>query len=207
LGRLEKLPQLGSEPTQFYALLKPVLQYFVMSFDKPTDPAVINFWNKIAHHESGGSGSSYLSGWITAFCVWKPNGEYLYSTPPKEPDLYYPNPSDDIDGTVYHIIDTDDIPEGYASVPVKVDDNGVIYKTRMAAGLVGIRVTSSGDILDEGHAHDYNSSSRWDPNGGLVPAILQPQPGQLTGLDSLQPVSGWWIYGVKEADGGDNKKE
>lgn len=58
---------------------------------------------------------------------------------------------------MFHIVDTDKIPRGYSSVPVKLDDNGVEYDTDMLAGMVGIHAGSEG-------------------------------------LDTIQPVSGWWMY-------------
>jgi hypothetical protein len=206
LKRLEMLPRLGPEPAQFYALLKPVLQNFVMSFDSPTDPAVVEFWSKVAH-QSGGSGPHYLSGWITAFCFWKPDGKCLYSSPkgPIQPGGFSPRYLGcNLDGTLYHKVNTDNIPDGHAAVPVTVDDNGRLYETRMVAGSVGICVTSSGDILDEGRGHNNNRRFTCSPNGELVPYDMEPQPGQFPGLDSLQPVSGWWLYEVAEAPKGGN---
>ena len=66
------------------------------------------------------------------------------------------SPGCNLDGTLYYKVNTDNIPEGHAAVPVTVDDNGGIYKTRMVAGSVGICNTSSGDILDEGYSYCCN---------------------------------------------------
>lgn len=79
----------------------------------------LDFWGKICHYISGGSGPSYLSGWICAFCSINPDGKWL----PKE----YKN-------SIYGKIDTDDVPCAYITVPVVVDDNGTIYNTTMFAG-------------------------------------------------------------------------
>jgi len=79
------------------------------------------------------------------------------------------------------------------SVPVTVNDNGHEIKTRMVAGSVGIAVWSSGDKLDMSQTHAY-----WKREGfrrEYVPIKLEV--GVMTGLDSLQPVSGWWMYEVK----------
>jgi hypothetical protein len=114
LKRLEILPRFGPEPTQFYTLLKPVLRYFVMSFDSPTDPPVLGFWSKIAD-QSGGSEPFYLSGWITAFCFWKLDEKCLYSPPggPIEPEGFDPYcPGCNFDGTLYHKVNTNNIPNG-----------------------------------------------------------------------------------------------
>src|SRR5262249_10906954 len=45
LNRLEMLPRLGPEPTQFCELLKPILSNFVATFDSPSDARVLDFWS------------------------------------------------------------------------------------------------------------------------------------------------------------------
>lgn len=52
--------------TQWYDLLKPALTKFVESFVDPKGQAIKDFWQTIAHYESGGSGPTYLSG----ECSW-----------------------------------------------------------------------------------------------------------------------------------------
>ncbi|KAI4254098.1 MAG: hypothetical protein LQ352_003290 [Teloschistes flavicans] len=70
--------------------------------------------------------SSYWSGWITAFCFWDSDGKSMYTarglTTLK------------LDDATYHQIDSDDVPPGYSSVPVRVDDNGVEFDATMIAG-------------------------------------------------------------------------
>ncbi|BCR88233.1 DUF4419 domain-containing protein [Aspergillus chevalieri] len=63
----------------------------------------------------------------------------------------------------------------FASVPVTVDDNGKMYDTVKLAGLVGIQAQSSGVMLDS------------------------PEE---TGLDSIQPVLGWWMYEKRKDSAG-----
>ena len=208
LKRLEKLRSLGSEPEQFCDLLKPVLTYFLASFDSPNAPFIIDFWQKVAH-KSGGSGPCYLSGWITAFCFWDEDGKSLYAPQGTGPSGSVTaqgfrtsrNPAYSLDGTLYHRVDMRSIPSGFASVPVKVDDNGVEYDTIMVAGSVGIQVTSSGQIVDV-----YVRPHHWarGSNGKMEPqySVPVPQTGP-PGLDSLQPVSGWWMYEkVGDEEGG-----
>ncbi|RAL02887.1 DUF4419 domain-containing protein [Aspergillus ibericus CBS 121593] len=127
-AKLERLPSLGTEPARFASLLEPILENFVASFDQPDSPELGKFWNSCVHHEFG-SGSSTLSGWITAFCFWNEDGE-----PRQE--------SDGLDGE-YISIDTDRIPSGMVSVPVNLIDNCVSMRTRMVAGSVGIEATDS----------------------------------------------------------------
>jgi hypothetical protein len=64
----------------------------------------------------------------------------------------------------------------------------------------------SRDILDEGYGHNDSHIGRYSPNGQFVPYVMEPQPGLLSGPDSLQPVSGWWIYEVAETKEDGNSK-
>jgi hypothetical protein len=59
--RADRLLNFGDEPKQWYRLLRPVLDRFVMSFDKPNAEETKEFWQKIAHYYNGGSGPTYLS--------------------------------------------------------------------------------------------------------------------------------------------------
>ncbi|ODM14865.1 hypothetical protein SI65_09617 [Aspergillus cristatus] len=175
LKKLDKIPQLGKEPAQFAELLTPVLKRFVACFDDPASPDLRDFWGRCAHYYSGGSGPTYLSGWVTAFCFWNEYGEPLYHGRPGEWDT-----GCELDGVAFHRVETEDIPAGYASVPVKLNDNGMEYDTMMLAGMIGIQASSSGQLL-EGASE--------------------------TGLDSIQPVSGWWMYEKTKESGSREQTE
>lgn len=177
-SRLDKLETFGAEPSQFCRLLRPVISHFIDSFDDPTSDDVISFWQRIAHKNYMGSGSAYYSGWITAFCFWNEDGESLYRVP-----VYgdyvdgtsweeVQSPLLRLDGVSFHTVDTDKVPSGYSSVPVKVDDNGDIFDATMVAGSVGINCSSSGDELD----------------GGLVE------------LDTVSAETGWWMFESKDPE-------
>ena len=58
------------------------------------------------------------------------------------------------------------IPQGYGSVPVKVDDHGEEIETVMVAGSVGSESSSSGKEME----------------------------GVGVDSDTMQPVSGWWMF-------------
>lgn len=137
LKRIEKLKEYGEEPTEFYKLLRPVISRFVRSFDDPTSKETISFWQRIAHYIPGMSGPSYYSGWITAFCFWGAEGKTLWK--PRSCSRYMGDPALELDGVAYHLIESDDIPAGFTSVPVKVDDNGYVFMAKMVAGSIGTR--------------------------------------------------------------------
>ena len=181
LRRLEKLPNLGPEPAQFYTLLKPILTRFVSSFDLPDSPETKDFWRKIAD-QSGGSGPTYVSGWITAFCFWDQDGKSLYAPTGESPSRSITDHL--LDDLLYHRVKLDDIPFGHLSVPVKVDDNGTPYETIMVAGSMGIRIRSSEEALA-----GFNT-----PQAPLY-------------LDSLQPESGWIMFeAVGKTEGSEKTK-
>ncbi|KAF4956354.1 hypothetical protein FGADI_3931 [Fusarium gaditjirri] len=128
LKRLDKLDEMGEEPTGFAKFLRPVLRNMILSFTQPSDPAIHTFWNQIVdiHRMSGGD---RISGWITAFCYWDNEGI-----------VHSPNRADcTFDGLMYTYVDTDSIPCGYVTVPVEVDDSGTKYNCKMLAGSVGIQ--------------------------------------------------------------------
>lgn len=178
LTRLEKLKTFGDEPTYWYHLLKPVVSRFVMTFDNPASPELNHFWTRIVHRR-GGSGVDEISGWLTAFCLWNEDGRMLYNLN-VHPSTLTPLPSwagrqraEDqalsLDGQTYGRFDMEDLPRGYASVPVKYNDNGYKFDAVILAGSVGIKRGSSGKVTAEGQV----------------------------GVDTLQAVSGWWMYEKK----------
>ncbi|KAH7094535.1 hypothetical protein FB567DRAFT_510416 [Paraphoma chrysanthemicola] len=191
LHRLDKLEELGSEPTDWAALLRPVLRRFIQSFDinatAEVEQDVKDFWSRIAH-VSGGSGPSYISGWLTAFCFWRNDGKCMYKK--REPVSQQPQPETgssrssrparikrsssyfELDDVVFHVVDTSDIPAGFASVPVKVDDNGTVHNTKMVAGSLGIAASESGEKGETGEGK----------------------------LDSVRSLSGWLMYEIKEGE-------
>ncbi|THU86503.1 hypothetical protein K435DRAFT_683495 [Dendrothele bispora CBS 962.96] len=166
LARIEKLKEFEEEPTLWYNLLHPILTRFVRAFDDPNGQENIDFWNKVAHYDSMGSGPTYLSGWITAFCAWNEDGQWIGNKPGKELRENEFAMELSLDDTRYHWLDSSEVPAGYASVDVKLDDNGEIFDTIMVSGLVGMRVFPSND-------------NKLSENGSQ---------------DAVKPLPGWWIF-------------
>jgi hypothetical protein len=165
LLRLDKLDEFGHEPTVFAKLLRPVVKHFANAFDmieegKTPDP---DFWGKICHYHSGGSGPSYISGWLSAFAVWTNKGKWqggnmdLIEEPIPEEERaalksrhFGPPPSLVLDGLRYPCINTGEIPPGYCEVDVKLNDNGHEMDCMMVAGHVGNTLSATGpkEIMD-----------------------------------------------------------
>lgn len=137
----------------FTTLLRPIIRQLMASFDAIAvghEPN-LDFWGKVCHEENMGSGPTYLSGWLTAFCVWDADGKW------QGPDLDadHPKPEKEeeaadntFDASIYGRISMEDIPVGFADVPVTVIDSGVSIPCMMVAGHVGARMSGSGDSMD-----------------------------------------------------------
>lgn len=88
---------------------------------------------------------------------------------------------------------------------MRLNDNGKIYNAKNMAGMVGNKATSSGQILDETdddiELHPLHIRSSGELLQREYTTAIRPEQEV---LDSIQPVSGWWIYepedpGMEEA--------
>ncbi|KAG8876103.1 hypothetical protein FRB97_004457 [Tulasnella sp. 331] len=228
ITKIDKLKTFGPDTAYWYTFLEPVLRRFVDTFDDPTKSETKDFWNRVCHYTGGGSGPTYLTGWITAFCFFTPAGKALcYNQAGKPQNAKYiashtwgssPEAVLDLDGTLYHRIDTEDIPNGYAEVDVKLDDNGTLFDTVMVAGLVGVGVSDSNvpetqekreavekpkidaarKALEEQKAK--KQQEEWElqqAQYALENAIkISERPLHDGKGDVIQPISGWWLFHV-----------
>jgi hypothetical protein len=94
-------------------MLLPILDQFI---DAARGNPDVNFWNKIANQVGGGSGPSWLSGWITAFCIFSKDGDW-------NGDEKTINDWGATKTAEWLYIDTDEIPTGYVTCPVKIEDD------------------------------------------------------------------------------------
>ena len=138
LNRIEKLEMFGDEPTAWAKLLRPILSRFVSSFDGAPD---LDFWSKICHYHSGGSGPDEICGWITAFAVWSDKGKWQGPNPNYEPreevdrysGMYYLR----LDDARYGVMDAGSVPAGYCEVDVTFNDDAVKHDCMMVSGHMG----------------------------------------------------------------------
>ncbi|KAK5682333.1 hypothetical protein LTS10_005459 [Elasticomyces elasticus] len=142
LSRLEKLRTYGEETGRFADLLQPVIRRFIKSLEDPDAEDVKYFWNKVVNRKSQGSGDTYLSGWITAFCFWGDKGECLAKPGEVDEPLT-------LDGIEYHAIETNfRVPLGMITVPLLIIDSVGVDETVMVAGSTGIRCLGDGVAPD-----------------------------------------------------------
>ena len=183
-ARLEKLRGFGT-PEQhphlhdWADLLTPIMSRFVDAFSAfPTPDAVSasgqeirEFFQRICHYRSGGSGPAYISGWLTYFCAFNEDGKWQLPTSKADPSDWYMMGTDDpsvsgpgIPGEKWvPRIKMADIPPGYGEVEVTLDDNGNESDCVMVSGSVAYEVS-----------------------------------GEKT--DTLSPKTGWWMFVVDEKE-------
>ncbi|KPM41850.1 hypothetical protein AK830_g4747 [Neonectria ditissima] len=144
-ARLDKLDEMGEEPGLFADMLRPILRYMIMSFEDPTNPKVVSFWNKIVtRHE--------LSGWGKSF-----------HTQNKV-----------LDGVEYPQVEVREVPSGFNTIPVMIDDNGKTTQCIILAGSLGIQALPE-DTTEE-------------PSGG------EASEGNQTALTRVRPLAGWIVF-------------
>ncbi|KAI1071682.1 hypothetical protein LB507_005127 [Fusarium sp. FIESC RH6] len=210
LTRLDKLEKMGEEPTRFAELLRPVVRKMILSFEQPANPDIKNFWNSIADMHNM-SGATTLTGWITAFCFWNDEGKAQNG-----------GWGCTLDGLSYPSVETQDIPGGFVTVPVKVIDHGKVHNCRMLAGSIGIQALPDYDYDPVAAKAYYEAREEYfddeeqqllerlsegrgeKDDGALEERQEEKQEGGSTGkknvgFPGIQPVSGWMIYEDKDA--------
>ena len=112
-------------------LMKKWLELLTVVLDEFVDTKCgvdnMEFWDRICHYKGGGSGPTYLSGWITTFAVFNKDGKW-------QGDRREVRRFRKVIKTDWPLIDTQDVPSGATAVPVLIDDNGKKYEGHMIAG-------------------------------------------------------------------------
>ena len=157
------------------------------------------------------SGGEFVTGWAVAFCYWDEEGKRLARIPaektlePGERDdgeslgnldkkdeeiCEHPecSPSEYLSSLPgneeFGRLDVSDIPAGFVTVPVKIDDNGHEIEAEMLAGSIGLSCLSN-----------------------YLLETTKPGAGEAIGsksddvLDTLQPQLGWFMYEVFPPEG------
>ncbi|CAL8143483.1 unnamed protein product [Orchesella dallaii] len=152
LGRLEKLKEYDLQP--WYELLHPIITKFVDARQGRIDQ---RFWRTIVDRREEGSGVDYISGWITAFCVFDVEGNWQPAfrqgrgeTPlqrwlkSNQTNAALASRGNELTWLSYPEqwpqVDMGDIASGIVEVDVKINDNGEEYKSLMLAGHMAAEV-------------------------------------------------------------------
>ncbi|KJZ74557.1 hypothetical protein HIM_06153 [Hirsutella minnesotensis 3608] len=164
--KLDSLKQFGVEPSQYAQNLRPILNMFVQTWDKPKSEEVRAFWKQIVRADKvftcGAGPIEYdVSGWITGFMHWTASGEL------RVPEGVTGSKTT-IGGVSYQSINLNQLPVGYARAPLKMLDFPTQGTNSMAYVVAG--------------------------NIGIGRAQQTAANGRRTGVVS-QPLSAWFLYG------------
>ncbi|KAJ3043465.1 hypothetical protein HDU99_009975 [Rhizoclosmatium hyalinum] len=132
--RVKKLDEYGPACAKWSTMLSKILNELVNAARGTVN---VEFFQRICHYTATGSGPSYISGWLSAFAVFTEKGVWQGNVFTVKTWI-----GQTIEGLEYPVINVDDIPAGYATVPVKVDDNGIEYKCTMFVGHTGFDVVN-----------------------------------------------------------------
>ncbi|CAK4646322.1 unnamed protein product [Aphanomyces euteiches] len=136
-SRVDYLKRFGGHMVEWVEMLSGVIDQFVASAKGAVD---VDFWQRICHNIGGGSGPRYISGWISVFCVFDEEGHWQGST--KSVTNW-----GRVTESEFPIINTNDIPAGYLTVDVLIDDNGAEHKSLMFAGHMSYQVEDKKTII------------------------------------------------------------
>ena len=93
-------------------------------------------------HEGGGSGPSYITGWLSAFTCFDKDGKFIGRKREFEVERFIGDFSHfggtkmETIVTEFPLINTNDICDNIVSCPVKIDDNGAEYDGTLFTGQV-----------------------------------------------------------------------
>lgn len=150
--------------SKWYVMLEKVLEKFTES--KRGRPDVV-WWNRVCSNFSGGSGPSYLSGWITVFSVFNEKGTWIGGQ--RSVELYAQQRWHAEAGAPegWPVIDSNQIPSGCVRMDVIVDDNGTEYKCELSAGHGGCLVVDDTTVKPNIEAKLYIKKDETKVQRGL----------------------------------------
>jgi hypothetical protein len=171
LCRVDRLLEYGKEAEEWNLLLKTAIKQMILSFDQPEDQGTKNFWMQACHlvGSNGPNSQGTLSGWLTAFCFWKPGAKRVHGYVEKElegtcyrkedthgsrPDLpkcFYDRKPLILDGVRFPMINVADIPPGVVTAPAIIMNFKTRreYTTILIGGTFGMTATPIGPDLDQ----------------------------------------------------------
>ncbi|KAJ7897549.1 hypothetical protein B0H14DRAFT_3589384 [Mycena olivaceomarginata] len=209
LNRLEKLKEYGLETTAWYHLLRPVLTRFVAAFDDPTSVMNVDFWQRVAHYQPGGSGHrDYYTGWITAFAVFDKEGRWMGPPLNTTASIVNATAPDQIDalGQAPETLTAAQFWAAYGRAykpfrdtwehPLVLDDTAYHQLNRRAIppGFAEVDV-----VLDD-NDEKFECAMVAGNVGMRVSSSGDCKLSEWGADDTVRPVAGWWLF-VKDEEG------
>ncbi|KAK4159265.1 hypothetical protein QBC43DRAFT_381980 [Cladorrhinum sp. PSN259] len=178
--KLERLPEFGKEPAEYYARLRPIFKRFVNTFDAPDSEETTGFWNSIvfaSHSSVCGAAPLDISGWITGFLYWNDQG-LPWERPSNASQAVY-----SLDGVKFTSHDITRLPLGYARAPfvMRDFDDQERFPAFVAAGNLGKEIVRGWPAGYEGALKRV---------GKVSSGVLKAEEH-----GTLRPLSAWMLYG------------
>ena len=143
--KIERLAEFDDEDdpviVEWLVLLRVICDNLVESA-KNGSQSNLKFWDTIVSHQGGGSGPSYVSGWVSTLSYFDKDDNRCGTRPSKLRSARWSKLGNghgsmaSQDGEVWPMIDTDNINPNVVSCPVIIDDNGFEYESRLFVGQV-----------------------------------------------------------------------
>ncbi|CAN0212405.1 unnamed protein product [Scytosiphon promiscuus] len=114
----------GHVMERWVGYLRKVTDGFVESAEHPESAETLEFWDKVLSHVGGGSGPSYITGWLSALTCFDKDGNFMGNSVQASRE--------------FPLIDTSEINHNVVSCPVTIEDNGVEYKATLFSGQVAL---------------------------------------------------------------------
>ncbi len=117
--------------SEWIDLLIPILENFVRTVRGENSDELKKWWNQICHMHPGGSGPTYMSGWLTTFCMMQEDDEsceFVFRNKKTAGKIQ----------SQWPVIDIDDIPAGFLSAPIEIVVNNKVTQCKIYAGMMGI---------------------------------------------------------------------
>jgi hypothetical protein len=151
LTQMEKL-SFGNEPRLYANILGPILARFIVTFDRPNDPAIRLFWNDIvtiAARQKLCHTTDIVTGWIHALHFWEGTGNPVSSLKVTS-DSATNNQTLQLDNIIFPWRKTKDLPTAYSHVAMCVSADSMWESS--TGMLVGMMAKSIRKGVPEGYS-------------------------------------------------------
>ncbi|KAF2266506.1 hypothetical protein CC78DRAFT_531618 [Lojkania enalia] len=157
LERVSYLGKFGLEHEELLiwnSVLAGIVSKFVETFDAPDSLEVVKFWQGAVHHYVDDYlGEKRITGWIQAFCFWNAEGKPLVAnnvrriTADWRMGVRQEGSKFWFDGVRLGELDWEEIPAGFAHVPIHIKCCNEKFMGKLIAGSIGWRVVDSEAIF------------------------------------------------------------
>lgn len=102
----------------------------------------LEFWDHIVSHLEGGSGSKFVTGWISTFSVFSSQGQWFGEPFDNKSQVLPPGVK-----SPFPVVATNDLASGVAMLPVVLHDNGIQLNAYWFAGHISMSVSGEEDTV------------------------------------------------------------